>query len=113
MIETRFDNPEVWETKSESYEISSMETSHMINLIRLFRRKPSVILNILLESIEDSSFSFSKKGKKKKAIEEVTSLSSEELIAIAMDSPLVCAMWDELTKRGVNVENVLDLNDAE
>lgn len=107
MIKTRFDNPEVWETKREAYEISEMETSHIINLLRMFKTKPTVILNILLESVEDSSFAFSK-HKNKAAINEITSMSNEELIEVAMDSVLVAALCDQLEERGVNVENILN-----
>lgn len=107
MIKTRFDNSEVWETKQEAYEISEMETSHIINLLRMFRTKPMVILNILLDSVEESCFAFSK-NKNKAAVHEITSMSEEELIDVAMNSVLVAALCDQLEKRGVNVDNVLN-----
>lgn len=107
MIKTRFDNSEVWETKRESYEISEMETSHIINLLRMFKTKPMVILSILLDSVEESCFAFSK-NKNKAAVHEITSMSEDELIEVAMNSVLVASLCDELKERGVNVENVLD-----
>lgn len=107
MIKTRFDNSEVWEIKNESYEISEMETSHIINLLRMFKTKPIVILNILLESVDEASFSFSKK-RNKEAIHEITSMSEDELVGVAMNSVLVAALCDQLEERGVNVENILN-----
>lgn len=107
MIKTRFDNPEVWETKREAYEISEMETSHIINLLRMFKTKPMVILNILLDSVDDACFSFSK-GKNKEAVHEITSMSEDELVEVAMNSVLVAALCDQLEERGVNVENILN-----
>ena len=107
MIKTRFDNSEVWETKQETYEISKMETSHIINLLRMFKTKPMVILNILLDSVEESCFAFSK-NKHKAAIHEITSMSEEELIEVAMNSVLVAALCDQLEERGVNIDNILN-----
>ena len=107
MIKTRFDNSEVWETKRESYEISEMETSHIINLLRMFKTKPIVILNILLDSVEESCFAFLK-SRNKAAVYEITSMSEDELIEVAMNSVLVASLCDQLEERGVNVENVLN-----
>lgn len=112
MIKTRFDNSEVWETRNESYEISEMETSHIINLLRMFKTKPTVVMNILLDSVDDASFSFSKR-KSKEAIYEITSMSEEELIEVAMNSVLVAALCDQLEERGVNVENILNIMTTE
>lgn len=112
MIKTRFDNTEFWETKSETHKICDMETAHIINLIRLFKRKPSMILRILLESIDDAQFSFSKNNAVN-ATKEVTSMTEEELIGVAMNSDLVRSLKEELEERGVNTENVLQLRDRE
>lgn len=107
MIKTRFDDSEVWETKNETYEIPEMETSHIINLLHMFRTKPVVIMNILLDSVDEASFSFSRK-KRREAIHEITSMSEDELIEVAMSSTLVSALCDQLEERGVNVENILN-----
>lgn len=106
MIKTRFDNSEYWETKNETYAIAEMETSHIINLLNMFKNKPMVVLSILLDSVDDACFSFSK-GKNKEAIYEITSMSEDELIEVAMNSVLVAALCDQLEERGVNVDNIL------
>lgn len=105
MIKTRFDNSEVWETKDKEYEISKMETAHIINLLRMFKTKPMVVMRILLDSVEESCFSFSR-NKKKEALYEITSMSEEELIDVAMNSVLVAALYDQLEERGVNIVNI-------
>ena len=113
MIKTRFDDPEEWVTKTASYEICEMETMHLINTIRMFQRSPMAVLSVLLEAVDENTFTFSRRSKQKSAVDEITSMSEEELIEVAMTSPLICAMWDELTERGVNVENVINIEDEQ
>lgn len=113
MIKTRFDDSEVWETKTSSYDICEMETMHLINTIRMFQRNPLAVMGVLLDAVDDNTFTFSKKNRQKSAIAEITSMTEEDLIAVAMESPLICAMWDELAERGVNVDNVLGMREGE
>ena len=118
-MNTRFDNEKEWITESEVYEIEEMETSHILNTLRLFVIKPNSVIGMLIKDIERSvmfdemstpwsKIFFTKRDIKKESIRNVTSMKTDEVINYVMNTPLVNSMKKELESRGVNVENSIE-----
>ncbi|MBQ8511350.1 MAG: hypothetical protein IJ497_01940 [Clostridia bacterium] len=115
-MKTRFDNTEHWiKSNGEAVEIVSMETTHILNTIRMLVCKPSTILAMLIDDIEHSikNCTWSAYGDPadlaKESLNNVTSLSEEAFLQYIVDTPLFLALTEELEQRGVNVTNVLNL----
>lgn len=114
---TRFDNDETWITENNDYDIEDMETAHILNTIRLFVLKPNSVIGMLIKDVEENNIEenttvwsktfLRKRNIKKESINNITSMTDDEVKEYVMSSPLVNAMKIELEKRGVNVENII------
>jgi len=120
-MKTRFDESKVWVTgMGEVIQITDMETTHLMNTIRMFAQKPYVSMGIIVKDIERNSICCgigeawtptTKVGGnvKKQSISNITSMSEAEIISYTLDSPLGQAMLIELESRGVNIENFTNM----
>lgn len=118
-MNTRFDNEKEWITENKMYEIEEMETTHLLNTIRMLYMKPNSVTGMLIRDIEKSEeyienltpwtglFS-NRRNVKKESIKNVTSMTSDELVNYIMNTPLVNSMKKELENRGVNVEAIIE-----
>lgn len=117
---TRFDNSVEWTTADHrTLKIKDMETTHLMNTVRMLICKPHYVLSMLIADIEKSVesnvsevWSPSKKNRddcKNKSIAVVTSMLPEEIMAYVLDSSLGEAMLAELRTRGVNTDNMVNL----
>lgn len=118
---TRFDEAQYWRTaRGEVLLISEMETSHLMNTLRMFIRKPYFIASMLIADIEANAQNtvnssvwmpdvVCQPNVKKDSIYNVTSMTDQQLTDYVFSTPLVCAMEQELNNRGVNVENMMQL----
>lgn len=118
---TRFDNAKYWRTQhGEMILISEMETSHLMNTIRMFIRKPYLIASMLIFDIEQNVKNGSDDGvwtpnqcyradAKKDSIHNATSMNTNQLLDYAFGSPLLNEMLRELNSRGVNVGNMIQM----
>lgn len=112
-MKTRFDNTAFWFTSNgNATKITEMNTDHLMNVLRMFIKKPSCIVDMIVVDIEredNEIWSPKKSAVKTASITTVTSMTESELIEYALESPLGKSIWNELTDRGVNVENVLTI----
>lgn len=117
-MKTRFDQTEYWTTAyGEVTRISEMETGHLMNIVRMFIRKPYLIVSTLISDVESSSGHDSvwtptpgcESDIKKESLYNITSLTSKQLVDYVFGTPLVCAIKQELTNRGINLVNMIEL----
>lgn len=113
-MKTRFDIPNVWITAGgEAMTVQSMETSHLLNTVKMLIQKPSRVLSMLIADIENATFTGHvwtvKDLHRKQSLNNVTSLSADELVEYVQDTPLFRSMVAELQARGVNTDNVVQL----
>lgn len=119
-MKTRFDNSQNWITGTGSVtNIKELETSHLMNIIKMFITKPHLIASMIIDDIENSetcsvptvwnSYTHDCENIKKDSIFNVTSMSEKELIEYALNSVLGRSMLEELRCRGVNIENFIDM----
>lgn len=97
-------------------EVKDMETTHLLNTVKMLVQKPSRVQAMLVADIEHATFAdvavwtpSSKEDTRKQSINNVTSLSSEELVEYVTHTPLFKALMDELESRGVNTDNTIQL----
>ena len=88
-----------------------METSHLINTLKMFDEKPFRTVRMILDDIENSIvFTYKDNSSdKKQSITNATSMSEQDLKDFALNSPIATAMKAELVNRGVNVSNIMQL----
>lgn len=116
-MKTRFDVYGQWiSAYGEVLNVSEMETTHILNVLRMLIQKPSRTLSMLITDIEANSQSGpltvwvpDRERIVSESISNVTSLSTDELKEFAKQSTLFRSMCDELCKRGVNVSNMLSI----
>lgn len=114
-MKTRFDCPGVWITGcGEVVSLKDMETPHLMNTVKMLIQKPDRTMAILIHDVENDSFSSRvwtpfKDDDKAQSIHNITSMTGDELIRYAMETPLFKSMLDELQARGVNVDNIVML----
>lgn len=110
MLKTRFDETVVWRgAGNKQYLILDMDTAHLVNTLRMFKEKPVIVISMVLDDFERSTV-FRYKGNnsdKVQSIHNLTSMSEMELRDFALNSTVAQAMVQELSKRGVNVENIM------
>lgn len=115
MLKTRFDNGETWiDAKGQEWKITEMSTLHLVNLYTMFLMKPERIMSMLLHDVETMDYEdrvWNLHNKRdaaalRRSVENITSLSADELRTFALEMPLGEAVLTELRGRGVNVENV-------
>lgn len=112
MLKTRFNETKIWKgAGNKKYEISEMETTHLINTLKMFDEKPFRTVRMLVDDIENSIvFTYGDNAsEKRQSIANATSMTEQDLINFALTSPVATAMKNELLNRGVNVENIMRL----
>ncbi len=124
-MKTRFDETTIWVTGMGCVtEIANMETDHLMNTVRMFVLKPNRTVGMIVSDIERSAVCLASNAPwtpdtvrvrdvKKESISNITSMDTKELVEYALNSPLGKAMLMELSGRGVNISNFLDLALAE
>lgn len=118
MIKTRFDETEYWVTSSGEYvQIDDMETSHIINTMKMLVNKPMLTQTMLIRDIErtaKNTWTPSKNDALKESLNNITSMSLEQTKEYIAETPLVRAFMTELKNRGINVITLLEnmLEDA-
>ncbi|AZK44799.1 hypothetical protein [Paenibacillus lentus] len=120
-MKTRFDETKRWVTSTgDVIEIVNMETTHLMNTIRMFAQKPYISMGIIVKDIERNAVCYNANNAwtpfsrevvdvKKKSINNITSMNEEEIIKYSLNSPLGKAMLDELQSRGVNIQNFIEM----
>ncbi|WP_295749529.1 hypothetical protein [uncultured Oscillibacter sp.] len=117
-MKTRFDYPDTWlPACGIAVPIRAMETTHLLNTAKMLVQKPDRVLSILISDIESTAFSevvwtAYNQCDRRQSLQNVTSLSSEELVSYVKGTPLFQAMLAELGARGVNIENILQMCDV-
>lgn len=120
-MKTRFDETKIWVTgMGEVIEIANMETTHLMNTVRMFAQKPYISMGIIVKDIERNAVccgvgkAWSPTSKieidvKKQSISNITSMSEQEIVTYTLNSPLGQAMLLELQSRGVNIQNFTEI----
>lgn len=120
-MKTRFDVYGKWiSAGGEIRNVSDMETDHIMNTMRMLMQKPSRIVSMLIKDMEGCVYGSPAEifplvwepnihSVLKQSINNVTSMSIDELKAYVKKTPLFQSMCDELSKRGVNVTNILSM----
>ena len=118
IMKTRF-NEIYWKNFNGCYRLCDMDTDHLLNILKMFKSKPNVVMNMLIQDIENSPdcsafspFGVDHSNIVKQSLQPVTSMSTEEISMFALKSPLGIAIKHELISRGVNVENYLSMIDV-
>lgn len=117
IVDTRFDGT-LWITaRGLALAPAEMETDHLLNTLNMLMQKPVLVVNMLIRDIESCSDNISvpwikerAAGLKRQSIQNVTSMSVDDVREYAYNSPLVQAICNELEARGVNVSNYLDIS---
>lgn len=116
-MKTRFDGS-VWiGAGGMAFAPAEMETDHLLNTVKMLKNRPAVIISMVVRDVEASPdyTPFTPFGADshaelvKKSLFNLTSMTPEEVSAYALNSPLGITMKNELIKRGVNVENFLNM----
>lgn len=116
-MKTRFDGS-VWiGAGGMAFAPAEMETDHLLNTVKMLKNRPAVIISMVVRDVEASPdyTPFTPFGADshaelvKKSLFNLTSMTPEEVSAYALNSPLGTTMKNELIKRGVNVENFLNM----
>lgn len=90
-MKTRFDEKEIWlNAEQRMNKITDMHTMHLLNVIAMFITKPSSVMSMLIQDIEDGTFADS-------PVWSSTAQTEENL-----------AIKAELEHRGVRVESALN-----
>ncbi len=119
-MKTRFDCKTEWVTSDGlAIRLSDMETTHLMNIIGMFIKKPFITASMIIRDIERQEVCTASKAwkpnakkdadVKKESIYNVTSMTEESLVDYALNSPLGLAILEELRKRGVNTKNIVEM----
>lgn len=115
-MKTRFDDRRYWSINGGTvvYTIKEMETTHLLNTVKMLVQKPAKVLSMLVSDIEDAAACqvWTTKNDQKASLKNATSLTAEELTEYVKGTPLFNAMIAELNARGVNTDNVIDLYES-
>ncbi len=107
-MKTRFDSAEVWRTNNDTMvSIKELETSHLMNIVRMLLRRPETVQTMLVCDIERQSRNVWKANNivDEDAIESVhnaTSMTPREVVQWVQDTPLFNTIVFTLEGRGVN-----------
>lgn len=116
-MKTRFDGSMWIGAGGTVFPPSEMETDHLLNTVKMLKNRPAVIISMVIRDVEASPdyTPFSPFGADshtelvKKSLFNLTSMTPEEVSNYALNSPLGTLMKNELIRRGVNVENFLNM----
>lgn len=107
-MKTRFDIAEVWRTNNDTMvSIKELETSHLMNIVRMLLRRPETVQTMLVCDIERQSRNVWKANNlvDEDAIESIhnaTSMTPREVVQWVQDTPLFNTIVFTLKGRGVN-----------
>lgn len=107
-MKTRFDSAEVWRTNNDTMvSIKELETSHLMNIVRMLLRRPETVQTMLVCDIERQSRNVWKANNlvDEDAIESIhnaTSMTPREVVQWVQDTPLFNTIVITLEGRGVN-----------
>ena len=107
-MKTRFDSAEVWHTNSDTkVSIKELETSHLMNIVRMLLRRPETVQTMLVCDIERQSRNVWKANNivDEDAVESIhnaTSMTPREVVQWVQGTPLFTAIVFTLEGRGVN-----------
>lgn len=107
-MKTRFDSAEIWRTNNDTMvSIKELETSHLMNIVRMLLRRPETVQTMLVCDIERQSRNVWKANNivDEDAIESIhnaTSMTPREVIQWVQDTPLFNTIVFTLEGRGVN-----------
>lgn len=114
-MKTRFDETKYWLTAGgEAIRLCDMETSHLLNTVKMLLQKPTRTQAMLVIDIERNSRDAAvwvpnPQDPRILSIHNVTSLTAEELVDYVKSTPLYAAMLSELETRGVNTDNTITM----
>lgn len=107
-MKTRFDIAEVWRTNNDTMvSIKELETSHLMNIVRMLLRRPETVQTMLVCDIERQSRNVWKAnnivdGDAIESIHNATSMTPREVVQWVQDTPLFNTIVFTLEGRGVN-----------
>lgn len=107
-MKTRFDSAEVWRTNNDTMvSTKELETSHLMNIVRMLLRRPETVQTMLVCDIERQSRNVWKANNivDEDAIESIhnaTSMTPREVVQWVQDTPLFNTIVFTLEGRGVN-----------
>lgn len=107
-MKTRFDSTEVWRTNNDTMvSIKELETSHLMNIVRMLLRRPETVQTMLVCDIERQSRNVWKANNivDEDAVESIhnaTSMTPREVVQWVQDTPLFNTIVFTLEGRGVN-----------
>lgn len=107
-MKTRFDSAEVWRTNSDTkVSIKELETSHLMNIVRMLLRRPETVQTMLVCDIERQSRNVWKANNivDEDAVESIhnaTSMTPRDVVQWVQGTPLFTAIVFTLEGRGVN-----------
>lgn len=107
-MKTRFDSAEVWRTNNDTpVSIEELETSHLMNIVRMLLRRPETVQTMLVCDIERQSRNVWKANNivdedTVESIHNATSMTPREVVQWVQGTPLFTAIVFTLEGRGVN-----------
>ena len=107
-MKTRLDSAKVWRTNNDTVvSIKELETSHLMNIVRMLLRRPETVQTMLVCDIERQSRNVWKANNivDEDAIESIhnaTSMTPREVVQWVQDTPLFNTIVFTLEGRGVN-----------
>lgn len=114
-MKTRFDYGDGWVTaRGDRLTLEEMTTDHLLNLYGMLIHRPDRTMSILIADVESGDFSDNiwvphRESDTELSIRNITSMSADDLVEYALNSPLGIGVREELTKRGVQIENALNV----
>lgn len=112
-MKTRFDSAEIWRTNNDTMvSIKELETSHLMNIVRMLLRRPETVQTMLVCDIERQSRNVWKANNivDEDAIESIhnaTSMTPREVVQWVQDTPLFNTIVFTLEGRGVNTSMLI------
>jgi hypothetical protein len=107
-MKTRFDSAKVWRTNNDTtVSIKDLETSHLMNIVRMLLRRPETVQTMLVCDIERQSRNVWKANNivDEDAVESIhnaTSMTPRDVIQWVQGTPLFTTIVFTLEGRGVN-----------
>ncbi len=115
-MKTRFDGSMWIGAGGTVFSPAEMETDHLLNTVKMLKNRPAMIISMVIRDVEAAPdftpfvpFSENHADLVKKSLFNLTSMTPEEVSNYALNSHLGTLMKNELTRRGVNVENFLNM----